>query len=240
MSQPLDPDLRRPLRPGCGIRAVKNVDRLRWKYGLLAACLGSLTGGCASYEAQPVPTATPLIFVTRVDQVTMEVEPLSGGQVKMLFDTNPVEIRILFVRALLHNDGEEEYLVSRSSMRLVTKQGIALMPVSPSRVARKVRQGYDGRAVVSLYMFGPLSYPSFLSANEASEAMVKDLTDKGFPEQGALTPHVAVGGVLYFELPSYVSSHDGVRMDMALRPRSAGRSLQIQIPIVTESAKGEG
>lgn len=123
-------------------------------------------------------------------------------------------------------------------MRLLTRQGVALTPVSPSRVAKKMRVTHDGLAVGSVFLFGVLSYPSFQSANEASDAMVKDLMYKAFSEQIALMPHTTVGGILHFELPSYVTSQDGVRIDAVLRPGAGGEPLQIQVPL-SEGTKEE-
>ena len=41
-------------------------------------------------------------------------------------------------------------------MRLLTRQGVALTPVSPSRVAKKMRVTHDGLAVGSVFLFGVL------------------------------------------------------------------------------------
>ena len=139
------------------------------------------------------------------------------------------------IRVLLQNEGATPYLVGRSRIRLLMKQGIALTPVSPSRVARKMRAPHGGLAVGSLFFFGPLSYPSFQSAKEASDSMVKDLTDKALPERAELAPHTTVSGVLYFELPSYVTSGDCVRIDVVLDPGPRGYPLQIRVPLLPGS-----
>jgi len=103
----------------------------------------------------------------------MRAEALSAAQVKAVFDADPEEIRILCVQTIIQNEGEVQYLITRTGMRLLTRQGVALTLVSPSRVAKKMRVTHDGLAVGSVFLFGVLSYPSFQSANEASDAMVK-------------------------------------------------------------------
>lgn len=91
----------------------------------------------------------------------MRAEALSAAQVKAVFDADPEEIRILCVRTISQNEGEVQYLITRTGMRLLTRQGVALTPVSPSRVAKKMRVTHDGLAVGSVFLFGVLSYPSF-------------------------------------------------------------------------------
>ncbi len=212
-----------------------NPGIMTWTCGAIAACLGLIAAACASYKGQPLPPASSLRFGTTMELVSIHVEPLSRAEVKTVFDTNPDELRILFLRAILQNEGGAPYVVSRSRLRLLMKQGIALTPVSPSRVARKMRSTHDGLAVGSVFLFGPLSYPSFQSANEASDSMVKDLTDKALPERAELGPHTTVSGVLYFELPSYVTSGDCVRIDVLLDPDQGGDPLQIRVPLLPGS-----
>jgi hypothetical protein len=204
--------------------------------GVLVICMVLILTGCASYKGQPLSAASPLRFGATTNHVSLRLEPLTGEQAKTAFDANSEEIRILFVRALLQNQGEEPYVVSRHQMRLLTKQGIVLTPISPSRVARKMRSTHDGLAVGSVFLFGIFSYPSFQSASEATDAMVKDLTEKGLPEEVTLASRMTAAGVLYFELPTYVTSHDGVRMEAVLRPGAGGEPLHIQVPL-SEGAK---
>lgn len=204
----------------------------------MLACMGFLANGCASYKGQPLSAASSLRFRATADQVTLEVEPLSGTQVKAAFDTTPEEIQVLFVRALFQDTGDTPYRIERKQIRLLTTQGIALTPVSPSRVAGKMRLTHDALAVGSAFLFGVLSYPSFHSANEASEAMVQDLTEKAFPEQVEFAPHTTLSGMLYFELPSYITSRDSVRIDAVLQPRSGGEPLTLQVPLMAETKEG--
>ncbi|MBI4381278.1 MAG: hypothetical protein HY574_08810 [candidate division NC10 bacterium] len=210
----------------------------RKRCGAILLCMGFLAQGCASYKGQPLSVARSLRFRATADQVTLQAEPLSGTQVEAAFDAKPEEIRVLFVRALFQNAGETPYRIERKQIRLVTNQGIALTPVSPSRVARKMRLAHDALAVGSVFLFEVLSYPSFHSANEASDAMVQDLTKKTFPELVELAPHTTLGGMLYFELPSYVTPQDSVRIDAALKPGSGAEPLILQVPLIAEPKEG--
>lgn len=210
----------------------------RKRCGAILLCMGLLAQGCASYKGQPLSVASSLRFRATADQVTLQAEPLSGTQVKAAFDTTPEEIQVLFVRALFQNAGETPYRIERKQMRLVTNHGIGLTPVSSSRVARKMRLTHDALAVGSVFLFGVLSYPSFHSANESSDAMLKDLTEKTFPEQVELAPHTTLGGMLYFELPSYVTSQDSVRIDAVLKPASGANPLILQVPLIAETKEG--
>ena len=210
----------------------------RKRCAAIVACMGLLANGCASYKGQPLSVASSLRFRTTADQVTLQAEPLSETQVEAAFDTKPEEIQVLFVRALLQNAGETPYRIEWKQIRLVTNQGIGLTPVSPSRVARKMRLTHDALAVGSVFLFGVLSYPSFHSANEASDAMLKDLTEKTFPEQGELAPHTTLGGMLYFELPSYMTHRDSVGIDAVLKPRSGAEPLILHVPLIAEPKEG--
>jgi hypothetical protein len=211
---------------------------VKWASYIVMVWIGVLMNGCASYKGQPLPPPGALSLAATVEGVTVRVEPFSAEQARAAFDTNPEAIRILFVRVLLQNEGEQSYLTGRYQARLMTRQGVTLTPVSPSRIARKTRASHDSLAAGSLLLFGILSYPSFQSANEASDAMVKDLTDKSFPEQVELAPRSTLGGVLYFELPSYVTARDCVRVDVILRPRSGGDHLEVQVPLLAGSEEG--
>lgn len=101
-----------------------------------------------------------------------------------------------------------------------------------------MRLTHNTLAVGSVFLFGVLSYPSFHSANEASDAMVRDLTEKTFPEQLELAPHTTLGGMVDFELPSYLTSQDSVRIDAVLKPRFGTEPLILQVPLIAEPKEG--
>ena len=177
---------------------------------------------CAGYKVRQVNVRPPEQYASTATDgfISVAADPLdSEPRSTAVFNTDLNRVGILAVNLVLRNDGNQRYLVDRSTIYLLDRQGIKVLPSTSEMIIQSAGTSIAKWWFISGVLGG-------LSADRARKKMRDDFINKELKNH-EITPGMVTYGFLYFQHQVGAQGAKGYRLVITNSPSGA----PLEVPI---------